>query len=317
MNKGNTMDYFPIFLDAKKLKAVVIGGGNVAARKIELLLKSKATITVVSPELKDSVQRLLANKQITWIKDEYAPHFLDNHQLVIAATNIKAINISISNAANQRGMLVNVVDDPELCNYITPAIIDRDPMLIALSSSGNAPILLQMLKSNIEQMLPAGYGKLAHFCGHYRIEVQAKIKQFSERKLFWKKVLEGDVAQQLLAGNEERAVQLFNQALTTKQFKDSGSITIVKIYDQQPDNLTLKAYQKLQQADAVFLDTNITPLFFDYGRRDADKYQVIDHQQIEKLARSNKQIVIIAEHSAPLTATLTIEYPISEIICGH
>ncbi|MGB5444719.1 MAG: bifunctional precorrin-2 dehydrogenase/sirohydrochlorin ferrochelatase, partial [Psychromonas sp.] len=123
------MDYFPIFLDAQKLNAVVIGGGNVAARKIELLLKSKATITVVSPALKESVQALLVNEQLTWIKDEYAPHFLDSFQLVIAATNIKAVNVAISDAANQRGMLVNVVDDPELCNYITPAIIDRDPMI--------------------------------------------------------------------------------------------------------------------------------------------------------------------------------------------
>lgn len=311
------MDYFPIFLDAQKLNAVVIGGGNVAARKIELLLKSKAQITVVSPLLKESVQALLANKQITWIKQEYAPHFLDNFQLVIAATNIKAINIAISDAANQRGMLVNVVDDPELCNYITPAIIDRDPMIIALSSSGNAPILLQMLKSQIEQMLPAGYGKLARFCGRYRIEVQAKIKQFSERKLFWKKVLEGDVAKQILAGDEQQATALFNQALTTKQFQENGTISVIKIYDQQPDNLTLQAYQKLQQADTIFLDTGITPLFFDYGRRDADKYRTVDPHKAKILQRDNKQVVIIVEHTAQSDKIFDAELAVTEIICGR
>ncbi|HEY5715892.1 MAG TPA: bifunctional precorrin-2 dehydrogenase/sirohydrochlorin ferrochelatase [Psychromonas sp.] len=311
------MDYFPIFLDAQKLHAVVVGGGNVAARKIELLLKSKAKITVVSPVLKESVQALLANGQITWIKNEYAPHFLDNHQLVIAATNIKAINIAISDAANQRGMLVNVVDDPALCNYITPAIIDREPMIIALSSSGNAPILLQMLKSQIEQMLPAGYGKLAQFCGRYRIEVQARIKQFSQRKLFWKKVLEGDVAKQILAGDEQRAAELFNQALATKQCQENGSISVIKIYDQQPDNLTLLAYQKLQQADTIFLDAGITPLFFDYGRRDADKYRTVDQHKAEILLRDNKHVVIIAEHAAQLDKTFNISLPATEIICGH
>jgi len=311
------MDYFPIFLDAKKFNAVVIGGGNVAARKIELLLKSKAKITVVSPVLKESVQGLLKNQQLTWIKAEYAPHLLDNHQLVIAATNIRSVNIAISIAANQRAMLINVVDDPALCNYITPAIIDRDPMIIALSSSGNAPILLQMLKSQIEQMLPAGYGRLARFCGRYRIEVQARIKQFSERKLFWKKVLTGDVAKQLLAGDEEQALDLFNQALTTEQFKESGSINVIRIYDQQPDNLTLQAYQKLQQADAIFLDTDITALFFDYGRRDADKFQKIDQVRVEQLANNNQQVVIITAYSAQLTSAFNTDCPVSEIICGR
>ena len=311
------MDYFPIFLDAKKFNAVVIGGGNVAARKIELLLKSKAKITVVSPALKESVKGLLVNQQLTWIKGEYAPHFLDNHQLVIAATNIRSVNIAISIAANHRGMLVNVVDDPALCNYITPAIIERDPMIIALSSSGNAPILLQMLKSQIEQMLPAGYGRLARFCGRYRIEVQARIKQFSERKLFWKKILTGDVAKQLLAGDEEQAVQLFNQALTTEKFKESGSISVIRIYDQQPDNLTLQAYQKLQQADAIFLDTGITGLFFDYGRRDADKFQKIDQHTIEQLAGKNQQVVIITAHSTQLKSAFNDDFPVLEIICGR
>ncbi len=311
------MDYFPIFLDAQKLNAVVIGGGNVAARKIELLLKSKAKITVVSPVLKESVQALLDNQQLTWIKEQYAPHFLDNYQLVIAATNIKAINIAISDAARQRGMLVNVVDDPELCNYITPAIIDREPMIIALSSSGNAPILLQMLKSQIEQMLPAGYGKLARFCGRYRIEVQAKIKQFSERKLFWKKVLEGDVAKQILAGDEQRAEALFNQALTTKQFQEHGTITVIKTYDQQPDNLTLLAYQKLQQADTIFLDRGITTLFFDYGRRDADKYRTVDMHKAQALQEDNKQVVIITAHTTQLDKSLPPELAVTEIICGR
>ncbi|PKH02822.1 hypothetical protein CXF72_09560 [Psychromonas sp. MB-3u-54] len=311
------MDYFPIFLDAKKFNAVIIGGGNVAARKIELLLKSKAQVTVISPALKDSVKELLTNQQLTWIKAEYAPHFLDNHQLVIAATNIRSVNIEISIAANKRGMLLNVVDDPELCNYITPAIIDRDPMIIAMSSSGNAPILLQMLKSQVEQMLPAGYGRLARFCGRYRIEVQARIKQFSERKLFWKKILTGDVAKQLLAGDEEQAVALFNHALTTDTFKESGSVSIIRIYDQQPDNLTLQAYQKMQQADAIFLDSDITALFFDYGRRDAAKFQKIDLHNIEKLTNNNQQVVIIAAHSTQLGSAFNTDSPVSEIICGR
>ena len=307
------VDYFPIFLDAKKLNAVVIGGGNVAARKIELLLKTPAHITIVSPDLKDSVKALLNNSQVVWQQGLYSKAALENNQLVIAATNIEVINQQICNDANKLGMLINVVDNPSLCNYITPAIIDRSPMIVAMSSSGNAPILLQMLKSKIDLMLPSGYGKLATFCGKHRLKIQDKIKQFSQRKLFWQKALEGEIAKQVLAGNEDAANQLLENEMNNSYSKPSASLTLIKVLNQNPDNLTLTAYQKLQQADAIFIAPSLDAIYFDYGRRDAEKHHNIDYKLIEQLVSNNKQVVVIANEQEDLKIRAA---SLSTLICG-
>ncbi|WP_185962525.1 bifunctional precorrin-2 dehydrogenase/sirohydrochlorin ferrochelatase [Thalassomonas sp. M1454] len=307
------MDYFPIFLDAKKLNTVVVGGGNVAARKIELLLKTPAKITIVSPELKASVKALLNNPQVCWQQALYNKAVLANKQLVIAATNIEAINQQICTDANELGMLINVVDDPARCNYITPAIIDRSPMIIAMSSSGNAPILLQMLKSKIDLMLPSGYGKLATFCGKHRLKIQNAISQFSQRKAFWQNALEGEIAKQVLAGNEDKAEQLLINNIATTSAMPTGSLTLIKVFNQNPDNLSLIAYQKLQQADTIFIAQGIDNNYFDYGRRDAAKHQMIDKQLIEQLINQNQQVVIVGneqEHFKTSSLALTT------IICG-
>lgn len=311
------MDYFPIFLDAKKLHAIVVGGGNVAARKIELLLKTPAKITVLSPQLKESVQHLIQHSQITWIEDSYNEQYLNNQQLVIAATNNNDVNEAISIAGNKRNMLVNIVDNPNLCNYITPAIIDRSPMIIAMSSSGNAPILLQMLKAKIDKMLPSGYGKLAEFCGKYRLQVQQQISKFVDRKVFWQNILEGEVAQQILSNNEPQAEQLFKQQLATQQLSKVSSVTIINIFNQQPDQLTLRAYQALQSADIILLDNNVEQVFFDYGRRDADKYQHIDTLTITGALAKDEQVVILITHGSQLTIDNAIINQAIHINCGQ
>lgn len=308
------MDYFPIFLDAKKLNAVVIGGGNVAARKIELLLKTPANITIVSPDLKASVKTLLNNPQVIWQQSLYNKAALEEKQLVIAATNIEAINQQICSDANQLGMLINVVDNPALCNYITPAIIDRAPMIIAMSSSGNAPILLQMLKSKIDLMLPSGYGKLATFCGKHRLKIQDRISQFSQRKLFWQKALEGEIAKQVLAGDEQAAEQLLNSEIEQTSLSSAASLTLIQVLNQNPDNLSLVAYQKLQQADAIFIAASIDTVYFDYGRRDAAKHHSIDHKLIEQLVGANQQVVVISNEQADLKVG---SVSLTTITCGE
>ncbi|MEW6998719.1 NAD(P)-dependent oxidoreductase [Colwelliaceae bacterium BS250] len=310
------MDYFPIFLDAKKLHAIVVGGGNVAARKIELLLKTPAQITILSPQLKDSVQQLIQHPQITWIDASYSEQYLDNKTLVIAATNNNDINKIISIDGNKRNMLVNIVDSPALCNYITPAIIDRSPMIIAMSSSGNAPILLQMLKAKIDKMLPAGYGKLAEFCGKYRLQVQQKITQFVDRKAFWQNILEGEVAQQVLSNNEQQAEKLFNQQLSTEQSHKCSSLTIITVYNQDPDQLTLKAYQALQIADTILITKDIETIFFDYGRRDANKLTDTTIENVTAALTNNQQVVVIQTLNDALNTADINFSAIKEIQCG-
>ena len=157
------MKYFPIYLDANYINAMIIGGGEVAARKIDLLLKSTTNITIMSETLNSSVERLVNLHQLTWLKHNYQLGHLNNYNIVIAATDSSEVNSAVAAESKQLKILTNVVDQPELCNYITPAIIDRNPMIIAMSSSGSAPILLRMLREQIEKTLPYGYGKLAEF----------------------------------------------------------------------------------------------------------------------------------------------------------
>ncbi|WNC68260.1 siroheme synthase [Thalassotalea nanhaiensis] len=308
------MDYFPVFLDAKKLNTVVIGGGNVAARKIELLLKTPASITIVSPIIKAPVAKLIQQHDIKYIAETYNERHLSNKQLVIAATNLRDINKQIAKHATAKGMLLNVVDDPELCNYITPAIIDRSPMIVALSSSGSAPILLQMLKRKIETNLPANYGKLAEFCGKYRLLVQQKIQSFAERKKFWQQTLEGEIAQLIINNEDEKAEQLFQTSFTQEQPSQASKLSIIVIHDQNPDNLTLRAYQRLQSADTVMLAEDIASTFFDFGRRDADKQQGYDANLIKDQLAQNKNIALVVNIEM---AEIQQQWPNSSlIVCG-
>lgn len=311
------MDYFPIFLDAKKLNVVVVGGGNVAARKIELLLKTPASITVVSPMLKEPVKQLIAAHNLPWVTATYCEEYLSGMQLVIAATNIKSINQQIANDANAKGLLLNVVDDPQLCNYITPAIIDRSPMIVALSSSGSAPILLQLLKSKIDNLLPASYGKLAEFCSKYRKQIQHQISSFSERRIFWKKILEGDVARLILTNEMANAEELFNESLKQQHIVEHGRLVQIEIYNQDPNNLSLAAYQALQQADTIILDTDIDAIFFDYGRRDANKQHIINPDYIQRQLSNKQQVAVICQADTEIKPRTTIDIAIDLIRCGN
>ena len=148
------MKYFPIFLDAENISAMVIGGGDVAARKIELLLKTTANIVVMSESVSPSVHRLIQSHNLPWLAHNYTSGHLANINLVIAATDNRSVNKAVSEETKPLNILTNVVDQPELCTYITPAIIDRSPMIIAICSSGTAPILLRMLREQIEKVLP-------------------------------------------------------------------------------------------------------------------------------------------------------------------
>ena len=163
------MKYFPVFLDAQHISALVVGGGDVAARKIELLLKTTQKITVMTEYANASVERLINVHNLRWLKHNYQPGLLTAINLVIAATDNSEVNRAIAAEAKPLNILTNVVDQPELCTYITPAIIDRSPIIIAMSSSGSAPILLRMLREQIEKMLPNRYGKLAEFSHKFRV----------------------------------------------------------------------------------------------------------------------------------------------------
>tara|TARA_R110001583_G_scaffold93386_2_gene236266 strand:- start:108 stop:1085 length:978 start_codon:yes stop_codon:yes gene_type:complete len=300
------MKYFPVFLDAKKISAMVIGGGEVATRKIELLLKSTTNITVMSKNVCASVERLINLNQLTWLKHNYQAGHFANINLVIAATDNMPVNKAIYQEAAPLNILINVVDQPELCTYITPAIIDRSPMIIALSSSGSSPILIRMLREQIEKTLPQAYGKLADFSYKFRDHVKARVKGLRNRRSFWENTLRGPIGQAILDGKQQQAEQQLIASIKQEIAPPSGDIIFVYTKDGNPDNLTLSAHRAMQFADAVFYDNEVNDELIEYVRRDAEKLPqamastiLVNYQHAIELAKQGQKVLyLLAGHEA-------------------
>ena len=258
----------------------------------------------MSDELNTSVQRLVSDQQLTWLNQVYQSGFLADKNLVIAATDNQEVNKQVYEEANDLKILVNVVDQPELCSYITPAIIDRSPMIIALSSSGSAPILIRMLREQIEKILPEGYGRLADFCLKFRDHVKARVKGLRNRRTFWENTLRGNIGERIISGDNIQAEQLLIASLKNQVAPPVGEIVFIHTLDGNPDDLTLKAHRALQFADAVFYDAEVNIKLIEYVRRDADKYPqeiassiLINYQHAIELAEKGQKVIyLLAGH---------------------
>lgn len=236
------MRYFPIFLDTQYINAVIIGGGEVAARKIDLLLKVNARITVISPSFSTSVARLIVKQQLNAIEREYAEGDLQEFNLVIAATDDEDINRRVAKEGKALGVLLNVVDQPDLCSYITPAIIDRAPMIVAMSSSGKSPVLIRMLREQIEKIMPENYGKLADFSFKFRDHVKARISKIKDRRIFWENALRGPIGKAVLQGETTAPEQQLISELKEPKRVSQGKIIFIHTLTGDPDKLTLAAH---------------------------------------------------------------------------
>ena len=186
------MDYLPIYLQLQDAPVVLVGGGSVGTRKARLLLRAGANLTVVAPEICEELEKLLAEHGGVWQQAHYNDTDLHHCRLVVAATPDRSLNKKISKDAAALALPVNVVDSPDLCTFIFPSIVDRSPLLIAISSSGHSPVLARLLRRKIESLVPAGYGRLAAFAGRFRSLVKEKISSESPRRLFWEQTLEGN-----------------------------------------------------------------------------------------------------------------------------
>ncbi|MGL1957347.1 MAG: siroheme synthase [Colwellia sp.] len=320
------MKYFPVFLDANKISAIVVGGGDVAARKIELLLKSTTNITVIAEHTCNTVARLISVHQLTWQQHNYQTGQLANATLVIAATDNITVNKKISTEATALNILVNVVDQPELCTYITPAIIDRSPMIIALSSSGSSPILIRMLREQIEKMLPQDYGKLARFSHKFRDHVKARVKGLRNRRSFWENTLRGPIGQAILDGNQQHAEQQLIASIKQEIAPPSGEIVFIHTQDGNPDNLTLNAHRAMQFTDAVFYDEAVNVNLIEYIRRDAEKFPqcissniLINYQHVLELAQQGKKVIYLlaGNNELPINEALAMSGIVTkEIVSG-
>jgi uroporphyrin-III C-methyltransferase/precorrin-2 dehydrogenase/sirohydrochlorin ferrochelatase len=270
------MNYFPAFLNLEGRSCLMVGGGAVAARKLRRLLKAGAEIVVVAPELADECARLNTAGRIEHKRRGFRAGDVRGHALVISATGDTDIDTRVSAAAREAGVPVNVVDDRELSTFITPAVIERDPVVIGISSGGAAPVLVRRIRAMIEGLLPARIGRLAMLAADFRNAVKANIPDIVVRRRFWDRFFDGALARDVLAGREtsgrERMLALVNRPGPIEE--SAGRVTIVGAGPGDPDLLTLKALQALQQADVVVYDRLVAPGIVDYARRDAERIYV-------------------------------------------
>ncbi len=271
------MDYLPIFLRLTDQPALVVGGGSVAARKVSLLLQANAHVTVVSPNLDDSLTSLKAGNEIEHISGHYQDDMVKHYQLVIAATDNAAVNETIYAQAKSYNIPVNVVDHPALCSFIMPSIVDRSPIVLAISTGGSSPVLARMIRSRLEALIPASYGRLAELARNYRAAVKAKFADVEHRRKFWEKTLEGKVSELIFSGRDNEAEQILQAAIESSdesELDEPGEVYLVGAGPGDPDLLTFRALRLMQRADVVLYDRLVSGEIVAMVRRDAEKIYV-------------------------------------------
>ncbi|HBX36746.1 MAG TPA: uroporphyrinogen-III C-methyltransferase, partial [Pseudohongiella sp.] len=246
--------------------------GEVASRKAALLSRCGAHLVVVAPWISDEVRALAAQTELELHERPFQDGDLEEVDLVIAATDDPAVNIRVSELARQRRLPVNVVDQPDLCSFIVPAIVDRSPVVIAISTGGSSPVLTRRIKEQIEILLPAAYGRLAAMLGGWRSRVKERFESFSDRTRFWESLLSGVLPDKDLQGRDDEAIKLFENAL--KQGVDdaqNGEVYLVGAGPGDPDLLTLKALRLMYAADVVLFDRLVSPEIMKRVRPDAER----------------------------------------------
>ena len=269
------MDFLPIFLDIKEQECVVIGGGEVATRKIALLLRAGGKVTVISPELSPGVARMAVQGEIRHVKSRWQDEDLKNFRLVIAATDDHAVNARIAEMAKECGRPVNVIDDSTAGNFIMPSIIDRTPVLAAVSTGGASPVLARLIRTRLESLIPAGYGRLAELARKYRDQVKQRFTDPKDRRRFWDNALQGAVAERVFSGHMEEAEAVLQKTLSmTEPSHGMGEVYLVGGGPGDPDLLTFRALRCMQQADVVVYDRLVAKAVLDMTRRDAERIYV-------------------------------------------
>jgi uroporphyrin-III C-methyltransferase/precorrin-2 dehydrogenase/sirohydrochlorin ferrochelatase len=270
------MEYLPAFLNIRDKSCLVVGGGDVARRKVSLLLRAGAQVHVVAPEIAPSLQDMLREQGGTFRPGAYEPADLEGRTLVIAATDDASLHASIHAECSARQLPLNVVDSPELCSFIFPSIIDRSPLLVAVSSSGKSPVLARLLRARLESTIPAAYGRLADIVGEFRDTAKQALPDTNARRAFWEKHLQGRFAELVYAGREDEARRFLTEAFASVhgQAQNAGEVYLVGAGPGDPDLLTFRALRLMQQADVVVYDRLVSQPVLDLCRRDADMLYV-------------------------------------------
>ncbi|MFR0673104.1 siroheme synthase CysG [Enterobacterales bacterium AW_CKDN230030176-1A_HGKHYDSX7] len=297
------MDYLPLFHKLHGAQVLVVGGGEIALRKARLLADAGAALRVVAPEVDGQLAAMAREGGGEVRVRGYQASDLEGCRLVIAATDDPGLNAQVSADAQRRSLPVNVVDAPALCTVIFPAIVDRSPLVVAVSSGGDAPVLARLIRARLEAWIPAAYGELAGLAARFRHQVKSLYPDVNQRRGFWETVFQGPIAERQLAGQGAEAERLLQAMVDGVPMQQGGEVYLVGAGPGDPDLLTFRALRLMQQADVVLYDRLVAPAIIDMCRRDAERIYVgkrraehsVPQEQINRLlvelARQGKRVL--------------------------
>lgn len=268
------MDFLPLFHNLQGRHVLVVGGGEIALRKARLLADAGACLRVVAPEIDSQLVALVEQSQGLVHRRGYASGDLEGAVLAIAATDDEPLNAQISRDAQARGVPVNVVDAPALCSVIFPAIVDRSPLIVAVSSAGDAPVLARLIRAKIETWIPSAYGQLAGLAKRFRQQVKQLFPDVQQRRVFWEDVFQGPIAERVLSGRPAEAERMLAERVAGGAPKPLGEVYLVGAGPGDPDLLTFRALRLMQQADVVLYDRLVAEPIIEMCRRDAERIYV-------------------------------------------
>ena len=270
------MKHLPIFVEIENRHCLVVGGGEVAARKAGLLLKYGASVTVVAPSLCPPLAALRDQGRVRHQARRFQPDDLEDCHLAYAATDDPKVNREVSTLAQARRIPINVADNPALCSFIMPSIIDRDPVQVAVSTGGASPVLARLLRARLETLVPASYGRLAQLMASFRGRVRKRFAVSSQRRRFWEEVLHGPIAEMLFAGQDKAALEALEHAIANPELHPGaqGEVYLVGGGPGDPDLLTFRALRLMQQAEVVIYDRLVSPAIVALTRKDAERIYV-------------------------------------------
>jgi uroporphyrin-III C-methyltransferase / precorrin-2 dehydrogenase / sirohydrochlorin ferrochelatase len=297
------VDHLPIFCQLRDRACLLVGGGDVAERKARLLLEAGARLTVNALAFVPQFTVWENADMLTLAEGEFAESLLDESWLVIAATDDAEVNQRVSDAAEARRIFCNVVDAPKQASFIMPSIIDRSPLMVAVSSGGTSPVLARLLREKLESLLPQHLGQVAKYAGQLRARVKKQYATMSERRRFWEKLFVNDRLAQSLANQDRQAIETTTEQLLNEPLDHRGEVVLVGAGPGDPGLLTLKGLQQIQQADIVVYDRLVSDEIMNLVRRDADRvfvgkragYHCVPQEEINQIllreAQKGKRVV--------------------------
>ena len=292
------MDHLPIFINIRQRPCLVIGGGDIALRKINLLIKAQAKVDCLSPLFCEGIANLCKNGNVNLIDKSFEPDDIKDYAIIIASTDDSSVNSLISQLAKQAKIPVNVVDSPKLSSFIMPSIVDRSPIIIAVSSAGKAPVLARLIRAKLETVIPSAYGNLAEIAGEYRQKVKNRFANIKDRRAFWESTFSGVIAEKVFSGRIDEAKNDIDAKLKNAVEMVLGEVYLVGAGPGDPDLLTFKALRLIQQADVILYDRLVSKGVMELVRRDSELIYVGKKGGSDKSTRQidiNEKLIELAK----------------------